>query len=142
MTKQLQLQDEDPILIAVAICYTLFTLLFQLISELWHSSPEQLRNRRRSLATNLSPKMKVQHNTQPMSTTKTLLKVPSHAPVTSTRTRGASSVATGFQPVARTVTTPRRNSDELTGWYDVPDPRRHRRIHLRLRAAQLLQEMR
>ena len=104
---QSQQHNDDVILLVIAIIYTLLTLLTQLISELWHSYLYNTKSPR-SLATNLSPKMRVQHNTQPMSTIKTLPKVPSHAPVTSTETRRVSSVATGFQPVARTVNTPRK----------------------------------
>jgi hypothetical protein len=104
---QSQQHNDDVILLVIAIIYTLLTLLTQLISELWHSYLNNTKSPR-SLATNLSPKTKVGHNTQPMSTTKTLPKVPSHAPVTSTEIRRVSSVATGFQPVARTVNTPRK----------------------------------
>jgi hypothetical protein len=127
---QSQQHNDDVILLVIAIIYTLLTLLTQLISELWHSYLSNTKSPR-SLATNLSPKTKVQHNTQPMSTTKTLPKVPSHAPVTSTETRRVSSVATGFQPVARTVNTPRKKvKNSLAG--TTCQPRRHRRIHLRL----------
>jgi hypothetical protein len=115
-----QQHNDDVILITVAICYTLFTLLFQLISELWHS---YLNNYSlpKSLATNPSPKTKVQHNTQPMSITKTHQREPSPAPVTSTETRRVSSVATGFQPVARTVNTPRKKvKNSLAGTTYLP----------------------
>jgi hypothetical protein len=127
---QSQQHNDDVILLVIAIIYTLLTLLTQLISELWHSYLSNTKSPR-SLATNLSPKTKVQHNTQPMSTTKTLPKVPSHAPVTSTETRRVSSVATGFQPVARTVNTPRKKvKNSLAG--TTCQPRRHRRIRLSL----------
>ena len=106
---QTQQYNDDVILIAVAICYTLFTLLFQLISELWHS---YLNNYSlpKSLATSQSPKTKACNNTQPMLTSKMHPKVPSPAQETSTRTREASSVATGSRPVATTRRKTKTNS--------------------------------
>jgi hypothetical protein len=113
-TKQ---HNDDVIIIAVAICYTLFTLLFQLISELWHS---YLNNYSlpKLLATNPSPMTKALNNTQPTLTSKTHPKVPSPAQEMSTRNK---------QGVLRCYWIPAggnyssEEQDELTGWYDVPD---------------------
>jgi hypothetical protein len=105
-TKQ---HNDDVIIIAVAICYTLFTLLFQLISELWHSLSEQLLI---AEVVGYEP-VTDDEGTQQYPADVDFQDAPKGAiPVqeTSTRTRRASSVATGFQPVATTRQRNRTNS--------------------------------
>jgi hypothetical protein len=117
MKQQSQQHNDDVIIIAVAICYTLFTLLFQLISELWHS---HLNNYSlpKSLATNPSPVTKAPNNTQPTLTSRMHPKVLSPVQETSTRTRRGV-LRCYWIPTGGNYSS--EEQDELTGWYDVPD---------------------
>ena len=133
---QSQQHNDDVIIIIVAICYTLFTLLTQFILELWLSFKNNSSSPK-SLVTNPSPRTKACNNTQPTLTTKTLPRDPSPAQETSTRTRRVSSVATGFQPVATTL--PKTKTNSLAGTtYPASRTSKNGRS---TQAAPLLQEM-
>jgi hypothetical protein len=106
---QTQQYNDDVILVCIAIIYTLLTLLFLFISELWHSFKSNTKSPK-SLATNLSPKKKVQNNTQPILTSSTHQVEPCLAQETSSAISKESSVATGSQPVVTTRRKTKTNS--------------------------------
>lgn len=114
---QTQQRNDDVFLHIIAIVYTLITLLFQFISQLWHfiQSPKKSLQ---LLVTNPSIKKKGSSSTRQSATSRTHQREQSPALVTSTETNRESSVAIGFQP--ETTTRQRKRTTSRVGTTSQP----------------------
>jgi hypothetical protein len=115
---QSQQHNDDVILLVIAIIYTLLTLLTQLISELWHSSPEQHHIAEGHWLRTSSPKMKV---TQQYPADVDYQDAPKGViPCTGNVYKNKKGVLRCYWiPTGGNYSS--EEQDELTGWYDVPD---------------------
>jgi len=99
----------------IIVIITLISILITTLVSCFTPSPKKSLP---PLGTNLLPKKKVSSSTKPRPTSKTLPKVPSHVPVTSSVTSEESLGATGFQPVA--TTPPKRRTRSRAGTTSQP----------------------